>query len=491
MRAAKRITKNTFYVFLAQFMIKLLHVVFIIYSARLLGAKLYGIFVLVNTMVFICSTFTNLGIRAMIVRKISKDKSNSESFLSNILTLRLCLATLIYLLLTLFVNLYGYPQEIRTLVYIAGIVIIVKIFTESFDTIFISHEKMKTWGMFTLLSTLSFTVLAIIVLALGFGLKVVFLINVIVAAIFAVIFGRYIWKHLFRFKLRFDSQLIKDILIQSIPFFAALLMITLNTKIDIIMLSMISGPVEGSEAIGYYGPAHNILLALMIFPRSLNIALLPVVSQKIYSDNQSVRIAIEKATKLIMITISFPIILATSFFSHEIVALIFGVKYIHSADALMILGWAYAFFALNLPTHSVLGSSKELNLFLPILLGVLLLNIGLNYFLIPKYSFIGAAIATCIVLFINFIGRFYFMRKILEVGISEIKEYLKLLVVLLISVGCVFIIKSFVPWYTLLVLTIIIYLFLLYISSAVKKEEINFFVDWIATKFKTYGAHTG
>jgi O-antigen/teichoic acid export membrane protein len=157
----------------------------------------------------------------------------------------------------------------------------------------------------------------------------------------------------------------------------------------------------------------------------------------------------------------------------------------------MILGWAYAFFALNLPTHSVLGSSKELNLFLPILLGVLLLNIGLNYFLIPKYSFIGAAIATCIVLFINFIGRFYFMRKILEVGISEIKEYLKLLVVLLISVGCVFIIKSFVPWYTLLVLTIIIYLFLLYISSAVKKEEINFFVDWIATKFKTYGAHTG
>ena len=104
MKVAKRIAKNTFYVFSAQAIIKILHVVFIIYSARLLGASLYGLFVLVNTMIFICSTFPNFGIRAMIVRRISRDKANSELYLSNILTLRLGIATLVYLLLIFFVG---------------------------------------------------------------------------------------------------------------------------------------------------------------------------------------------------------------------------------------------------------------------------------------------------------------------------------------------------------------------------------------------------
>jgi O-antigen/teichoic acid export membrane protein len=385
------------------------------------------------------------------------------------------------LLLAFFVNLNDYPQEVKTLIYIAGIVIIINIFSDSFGTIFISYEKMKILGTFTFLSTLSYTVLVLIALSSGFRLKAVFLINVFVTAIFAMLFGRFIRKNLFRFKLRFDPQLIKDILRQAIPFFAALLLVTLNMKIDIIMLSMVSGPIESSVAIGYYGPAHNILLALMIFPRSLNTALLPVVSQKIYLDNESVRL------KFIMIVISFPIILATSFFSKELVTLIFGSTYIQSADALMILGWAYAFYALIIPTYSLLGSSKELNYFLPLLFGVLLLNIGLNFFLIPKYSFIGASMATCVVLFMHFIGRFYFMRRFLEVRISELKGYLKLLVVLVINLGCVFLIKSFFPWYVLVVLTISIYLFLLYILRALEKEEIYFFTDWIMEKIKKYG----
>lgn len=483
MTTAKRVAKNTFYVLLAQIINKIFNMIFIVYSARLLGAKLYGIFVLVNTMVLISSTFTNCGIRAMIVRKISKDYSRAAELLSNILSLRLCLSAVVYLLLALFVNLSSYPTEIKTLVYIAGIVIVFNIFTNSFEIIYISFEKMKMLSVFATLSSLSFTILAIIVLASGYKLKALFSINVLVGAIFAVSSGYFIWKHFVRFNLKFDLHLITNILMQSLPFFAAIILNILNTKIDIMMLSTIKGPIDSNFAVGYYAPAHNILLGLMIFPRSLNTALLPVISQKIYSDHEFVRESVEKATRFVMIGISFPIILATTFFSKEVVTVIFGPDYIQSASALMILGWAYAFYALNIPTHSVLGSSKELKHFLPLLFCVFVLNIVLNYILIPKYSYIGASVATLTVLFLGFIGRFFFLRKILEVKVSEIKGYLKLLLVLGLSLGCVFLIKSFLSWPVLVISTITIYFLFLYVFRCIKKDEITFFSNWVLKRF--------
>jgi len=282
--------------------------------------------------------------------------------------------------------------------------------------------------------------------------------------------------------LEFDFLIIKGVLRESILFFFAVLLNTLIIKIDILMLSFVGGPMEPAKAIGYYGPAHNILLALMILPRSVNTALLPFVSQKIYLDHESVKRAIEKATKFLIITICLPLIFAVSFFSKEIVLTVFGANFIQSTDALMILGWAYAFYALNIPAQSVLGSSTELKKFIPLLALVLLLNVFFNYILIPKYSYVGAAIATCIVFFVGFIGRFYFLRRILEVKSSDMKDYIKFVIILVIILGSAFLIKSFIPRSVLLIWIIIVYISCLYIFGLIVKKDITAATAWIAKK---------
>jgi O-antigen/teichoic acid export membrane protein len=482
MKAFQRIAQNTSYIFAAQFINKLLNVVFIVYAARLLGATNYGLFVLVSTMVLICSTFTHLGIRAMIVRKISKDMSSARQLLGNVLAFRLCLSGFIYALLVFFSRVSGYPQEVTKLIDIAGILIIVNIFTESFETIYISHEKMRPWGTFDVLHRLVFTIAVITALWLGFRLKAVFSLNVLVSAMFAGALGFFIWKNIFRFKLEFDFLIIKGVLRESILFFFAVLLNTLIIKVDILMLSFVGGPMEPAKAIGYYGPAHNILLALMILPRSVNTALLPFVSQKIYLDHESVKRAIEKATKFLIITICLPLIFAVSFFSKEIVLTVFGANFIQSTDALMILGWAYAFYALNIPAQSVLGSSTELKKFIPLLALVLLLNVFFNYILIPKYSYVGAAIATCIVFFVGFIGRFYFLRKILGTKISDMKDYIKCVVILVIILGSSFLVKSFVPKPALILWIIIAYISCLCIFGLIAKKDIVGATAWISKK---------
>ncbi len=479
MSTAKRLVKNAFYIFFSKILTKVINVAFVAYSARILGVKYYGIFVLVNSLVFLSQTFTNFGIRPMVIRRISKDKSKAEELLSNILAIRLCLSMVVYFFLLLFVNLYGYSQEIRSLVYIAGIIIVFNVLYDSFGTVYIAFERMKLLGALSVLSSLTLTTLAVIVLAYGFWLKTVFLVNVLVGAAFTLLAGFFIWKRFFRFRPRFNSSLVKDIVIQSVPFFLALLLGTLNRKIDILMLSMINGPIENNLAIGYYAPAHNILFALMMFPISIKTVMLPVVSRKIYSDHDFVKKSVEKATRFVMIVVSFPIILATTFFSKELVTLFFGLNYLQTAPVITILGWSYAFYGLNIPAQSVLGSSKELKEFLPLLFGILLLNVILNYLMIPEYSYIGASIATCAVSVVGFIGRFYFLRKILEIRVSEIKGYLKLLFLLVITIGSVSLVRSSVPWPVLAFLTATVYLFLLYTFKAFEKDEITCFTGWV------------
>lgn len=481
-RVAKRITKNTFYILLPQIINKMLGGVFIIFGARLLGAKAYGAFTLISSIIFISSIFTNLGIKAMIIRKISKDKMIAGKYMGTLLSIKFSLALLAYIIVVLFANFSGYSYEIKVLLYIAGSVIIFNVFAESFETMFIAYEKMKAMGIFLVLSSLIFTVFSIAAMAIGYKLKTVFLLKIFTAAGLALIMGWFIHKRMFKFRLCLDRTLAREIIIESLPFTAALILMILNSRIDVVMLSLIKGPIEGNLAIGYYAPAYNMLMALMILPLSLNKAMLPMVSQKIDTEHETVRKSIEKATIFIMITISFPIILATTFFSEAIISLLFGPEYIHAASALKILGWAYALYALDRPFQSILGTSKDMKEYLPLLLGIFIINVALNFILIPKYSYVGASAATLVSFFIGFTGRFYFLRRILRVRVSEIKRYLRFFFILGGTLGSAFLLRSFVSLPVLAILTLAIYIILFYMFNALEKEEIVFVTDLIRKK---------
>ena len=480
----KRVAKNALYILTSQVFDKVVGLAFIAFSTRLLGVKAFGIFVTVNTLIVITSIFANLGIRAMVVRMISKEKSRSEELISNLLTLRSFIAILAYSFLVLFVNLCGYPDDIKVLVYIAGTILLFRALIDSFRIVFIAYEKLKVWGILIVSSSFVFSTSSIIALLLGYRIKAIFLLDIFTALGFALLSGIYVRKYIFKFRPRFNPTVAKDLLIKSLPFFAATLIVLLNQKIDIMMLSIMESTVDSYLAIGYYAPSQRILLALMILPQGINMAMLPMVSQKIYSEHEVVKKSIEKATRFVMIAMSFPIILVTTFFPGEIITILFGADYIKGAPVLTLLGWAYAFHAVNVPTNSVLGSSKELKKALPLFFGALLANILLNYLLIPKYSYIGASIATCFTMVVSFIGRFYFLRKILEFTASDIKGYLVLMVALGTTIGSVYLIRVYVEWYILAPITIVIYLFFLYIFKAIQSEEIALVTSWGRKKLK-------
>ena len=91
------------------------NVVFVAFAARLLGAKGYGQFLLVTTMVVVVSTLANLGIRPFIVRMLSREKERTGQILSNVLAVRTLLAAVAYGGLVAFVHIAGYDSEVGVL----------------------------------------------------------------------------------------------------------------------------------------------------------------------------------------------------------------------------------------------------------------------------------------------------------------------------------------------------------------------------------------
>ncbi|MGH3924792.1 MAG: polysaccharide biosynthesis C-terminal domain-containing protein, partial [Pseudonocardiaceae bacterium] len=92
---------------------------------------------------------------------------------------------------------------------------------------------------------------------------------------------------------------------------------------------------------------------------------------------------------------SFPIFALTSSLAHPITVMVYGARYESSAPylALMSVGYyfnaALGFNGLTLKVFGILRYIVVLNL------GATLVNLGLNFLLIPRYGALGAAVGTC------------------------------------------------------------------------------------------------
>jgi len=476
-RIARAITKDAFYIFSSQIARKLVHFVFVAVAARLLGAEGYGQYLLVATMVLVVTAFANFGIRPLVVRRMSKDREQTDEILSNVLVVRTGFATLAYLGLLGFVHVAGYDQEVQRLTAIAGLAIFVRVAQDSVEAVLQAHQRMKLLGVLAAISSAVSTFVGVAVLWAGLGLGWLFVSNVVTEAFFLVVTAVVIWIRVTAFRPRFQPEVARAILVGCLPFLAAYLLGFMDTKVDILLLSLVKGPVASDLAIGYYGPVHTILMAVMLVPRSLNQVLIPVISQKIYVDQAFVRETVERATKFIILTVSFPMILVTTMFPVQIVTTVFGAAFAPAAPALAILGWAYGFFALNLPSHSILGSTREMRYFLPVLLGSFLLNVGLDAALIPRYSFVGAAMGSVIVLALGFLGRFYYLHRILDMRLDAARSYLRLFFVLFATLAAAHAARPYLPAAAVAGLMALVYCGLVYAVGAVDLEEWHFVKD--------------
>lgn len=186
---------------------------------------------------------------------------------------------------------------------------------------------------------------------------------------------------------------------ESLLFVISGLLVFVYMKIDVFMLSWI----KGDDITGIYTALYSFLYALIFIPGSLIAVFYPKISE-IYKDGKySSILRIYTYLLIIFFCISACISLMVHFFSTQIIGLLFGEMYISGASTMKIISLALIFSFLSHANLVVLNSIRLEKFYLIATLLSAILNVVLNLYLIPDYSFYGAAVATLAAEFVGFV----------------------------------------------------------------------------------------
>ena len=182
---------------------------------------------------------------------------------------------------------------------------------------------------------------------------------------------------------------LKEIFKTSSPMALSAIAYFIMQSIDIIILSI----YEGFDQIAYYSVSVKLAMLTTLALMSVNIVIAPRIAEIYENQNmQKLQKLIKHSTRIIFL-ISICILSVLFFFSEEILSL-FGQGYVIANHALLFLLAAQFFNAVSGPGAIYLnmtGRQKTLN---KILVSALIINISLNFYLIPTQGINGAATAT-------------------------------------------------------------------------------------------------
>ena len=170
--------------------------------------------------------------------------------------------------------------------------------------------------------------------------------------------------------------------------------------------------MKGDAVVGWYNAAYTLVLALKLIPRLFGQALFPAMAVFFISSRNSLKVAYEKSLRYLLI-LGLPIAVGTTLLAGRIIPLFYGEQFSNSIGALQILAWDILLFFLYYTLGNTLIAMNRQNQWAAAAVGCAVINVILNLILIPRFSYIGAGIATITAETFLFGVSFYFVSRYL------------------------------------------------------------------------------
>ncbi len=402
------IAKNTSYLTLALILQKIISFTYFTLLARYVGPASLGKYYFAISFTTIFAIFIDLGFANVLTREVAKDSSRTQKWLANIVSLKIPLALVALLAVFILINVLGYDEQTRNLVYISSICMVLDSFTSTFFSVVRGYHNLKY-------ESISSVVFQLIVL--GFGYSALLFGGGLVPAMFALalassynfVYALIILRSKLKIfiKLAYDKVLIKEILIISWPFAAYAIFQRLYTYLDSVFLSILAG----DEQVGLYQIAFKIIFALQFLPLAFTASLYPAMSTYWHSNREQLLISFERALSYLII-ISLPIIVGAVVLADKIV-LLFKAGYGAALLPLQISIISLFFIFINFPIGSLLNACdrQRKNTFNMGL--VMVVSVVLNLLLIPHWQAVGASITVLVTNALMFALGIYWVKKII------------------------------------------------------------------------------
>lgn len=416
MSKVRKIFKNLIVNFSSAIVVSLLSLVFTVITARYLGSSAYGIFSYALSYIAVFIAFHDFGFATVAIRDIAKDPSKTQRYFSNIFSLKLLMAVIIFIAASAAIPLLRKdPLEARIL-FLFTVSGFIYMFQLSYRWIFQAHQVFEYEALMNISQGIIALVLILTVIFLKKGLVVIagawillYFLTTIIGLVFAL--------RLVRFRFVLDKGLIKGILSSAIVIGLLSLVSILFLYVDKIILFQ----MKNSQEVGLYSAASKI----MLFVRGIVFLYVSVAFPAFSSfsvdmtDRFFHRFLNRSFYYILMLTAA--ISLGGMLLAAPLISLLFGAGYAGAIPALKIVIWALPLTCLSgLISCSFVSINRQKEC-LFIYGSGLLVDVLINFLFIGRYGYYATSIAVVISELIMFIVFALLAYRMLEFKISMIK----------------------------------------------------------------------
>lgn len=359
--------------------------------ARYLGPDKWGLMNYVISFVGLFTVLANFGMDNIEIRELSKENIDKEIILGTAFRLKIYLAIITLLIITLVVYLFENDilTQVMIIVYSLSIVFsTLNVIRNYFTSIVLNKYIVKTEIMRNIIGTL-------IKIVLLFFHAPLFLFIIASAFDFLLIAIGYFYSYKKKvgdiFLWSYDHAVAKYLLKQSFPLVLSGAAVIIYQRIDQVMI----GNMLNNESVGYFSTAVKFTELIVFLPLIISQTVTPMLvraKEKNWDEYN------RKGLQFVSITVWIAIFLAiaVSTLSYPMIALTFGEKYLSAVPVLQIM----AFKAVGMGLSSSVGQMIIIEkthkwAFVRNLLACALC-VGLNWLIIPRYGMIGSAWVTII-----------------------------------------------------------------------------------------------
>lgn len=438
--------KNLAFLLLLNFLIKPFWILGIDRTVQnIVGATDYGLYFSLFNFSYLFFIFLDLGITNYNNRNIARNNDQLSIHFGSVATLKLLLG-LGYGMLVIFVgHIIGYKERQLTL--------LIWIALNQFLLSFVLYLRSNVSGLLlfktdSILSVLDKIIMIVIVSVLlwtpilkkEFTIEY-FIFSQTVAYLITFIIAFFIVLHKAgKLKFNWNKSFFISILKNSIPFALLVLVMSLYSRMDSVLIERLLPDPMGEQQAGVFAQAYRLLDAGQNIAYLFAVLLLPLFS-KMLKQKENVQSLIRVSFSLLL-TGALIFVVSSQFFAGDLMKALytrghgetlmhFQVRIQQSAFIFKMLMWSFVAIASNYIFGTLLTANNNLKILNIIAFLGFILNFLLNFIFIPRFMAEGAAVASLVTMTFSAFIQYFVAIKVIKLN-PEMKIIFKLI---LLSAG--------------------------------------------------------
>lgn len=182
----------------------------------------------------------------------------------------------------------------------------------------------------------------------------------------------------------------RELVAFSAPLMMMTTMVMLLSNLDIFLISYFRSTAE----VGTYNVVYPLSELLTVTLSAFSFIFMPAISELHANGREGEMERIYRVVTKWIFLMTLPLFLVILFFPETVIGLTFGAEYVEGAAALVVLSFGFFLHGVAGPNMNTLTSIGRTRIIMYDNLLAAATNVVLNIALIPRYSYLGAAVAT-------------------------------------------------------------------------------------------------